>query len=173
MSVKAPARPPHAGLLGWLASAGVAYELHEHPLSYTARETARLEHVDPHRFAKTVAVAGDDGKPALIVVDAADLVDLSKARRVLSARHIRLLTELELAELVPSCDVGTIPPVPALFGLPMHADYALRDGETVTFQAGSHAWCVRVDRAAWERATGVEYADLAEERNLRPRWSWS
>ncbi len=173
MSVQVPARPPHAGLLDWLEGNGIEHEVHEHAVSYTARETAHLEHVDLRAFAKTVGVLADDGRRALLVVDAADMVDLGRARRAMNAGHVRLLTESELAELVPSCDVGTIPPVPQLFGLPVYADYAVRDDEQITFCAGSHRWCVRVDRDAWERAAGVTYADLAEERDLRPRWARS
>ena len=63
---------PHPGLLDWLAGHAVEYELHEHPLTFTARETAEIEGVDPHRFAKTLAVETDDGRRALAVVDAVD-----------------------------------------------------------------------------------------------------
>ncbi len=173
MSVQASVRPPHAGLLGWLASHDVPYELHEHPVAFTARETARLEHIDPRTFAKTLAIMADDGRKALLVVDGADMLDLVKARRALEARHVRLLTEEELDELAPSCDLGTIPPVPELFTLPVFADYAVRDDPRITFHAGSHGYCVRVDRLAWERAAGITYADLAEERDARPRWALS
>ncbi len=31
---------PHRGLLDWLKENGVEYELHEHPTTFTARETA-------------------------------------------------------------------------------------------------------------------------------------
>ncbi len=46
---------PHAGLLDWLAGHRIEYELHEHPLTYTARETARAEGVDPAAFEARVA----------------------------------------------------------------------------------------------------------------------
>ena len=173
MSTQVPVRPPHAGLLGWLAGQNIPYELHEHEIAYTARETSRLEHIDPRAFAKTLGVVADDGRMALLVVDGADMLDLVKARRALEARQVRFLSETELAELAPSCDVGTIPPVPDLFSLPVIADYALREDARITFHAGSHAYCVQVDRAAWEAAARVTYADLAEERDLEPRWARS
>ncbi len=173
MTVQETARPPHAGLLDWLASHEVQYELHEHPVSFTARETARIEHIDPRTFAKTIAVVADDGRRALLVINGADMLDLVKARRALNARHVRLLTEAELAELAPTCDVGTIPPVADIVSLPVIADFAVRDDPRITFHAGSHGFCVRVDREAWEHAAGVAYADLAEERDARPRWALS
>lgn len=161
---------PHAGLLDWLATHRIEYELHEHPLTYTARETARAEGVDPATFAKTLGVVTDDGRHALVVVDATDQLDLVKARRVLDAGRVRLMTEPELSERLPGCEVGTMPPVGELFGMPVYADFAVREDSTITFHAGSHRFAVRVDRLAWERAAHVTYGDLAVDVDARPAW---
>jgi Ala-tRNA(Pro) deacylase len=164
---------PHAGLLEWLESHGVDHEVHEHAETYTASGTARAEGVDVRTFAKVVAIATDDGRNALLVVDAPDRVDLHRARDVLGATHVRLLTEDELAALTPGCDVGAVPAVGELFGLPMLVDHAVKDDDAISFNAGSHRYSVRVDRAAWERAAGVRYADLASDADGRPAWARS
>ncbi len=165
---------PHSGLLDWLSKNHVDYELHEHATTYTARETARADHVSLAQFAKAVGVVGDDGRRALMVIDAADHLDLLRAARVLGARHVRLMDESELAAACPGCDVGATPAVGALFGLPMHVDVALRDAGVLTFHAGSHRYTVHVERAAWERAVGASYASLAEHRTPRePAWMMS
>jgi Ala-tRNA(Pro) deacylase len=161
---------PHRGLLDWLKENGVEYELHEHPITFTARETARADHVSPTAFAKGIGVVTDDGRRALAVLDADDHLDLLKARRVLGASHVRLMSESELAESCPGCDVGATPAVGAVFGLPMHVDQAIGHVPVLTFQAGSHRWTVHVDRPAWERAAGITYAALAEERVREPAW---
>jgi Ala-tRNA(Pro) deacylase len=163
---------PHLGLLDWLAGHDVEYEVHEHPVSFTARETAHAEGVDPATFAKVVAVATDNGR-ALLVVDALDHIDMRKARKLLGAHTVRLLTEEEVAALAPGCDVGALPALGQLFGVPMYADYAVRDDAQISFNAGSHRFTVRVDRADWESATGVSYGDLAEDWDRRPAWSRS
>jgi Ala-tRNA(Pro) deacylase len=157
-------------LLEWLEGNGVEYELHEHPTTYTARETARAEDVNPATFAKAIGVVTDDGRRALVVLDADDHLDLLKARRVLGASHVRLMTESELVESCPGCDVGATPAVGALFALPMHVDEAIRDVPILTFHAGSHRHTVHVDRQAWERALGITYVALAEDRTLEPAW---
>jgi Ala-tRNA(Pro) deacylase len=108
-----------------------------------------------------------------VVLDATDHLDLRKARRVLEAGHVRLLTEAELGALTPGCEVGAVPAAGALYGLPMYADHAVRDDPRISFKAGSHRYTVRVDRAAWERASAVVYADLAEDSDRRPAWSRS
>ena len=161
---------PHGGLLQWLQENGVEYELHEHPTTFTARETARADHVNPSAFAKAIGVVIDEGRRALAVLDADDHLDLMKARRALGASRVRLMTEAELAESCPGCDVGAAPAVGALFGLPMLVDHAIRDVPVLTFQAGSHRWTAHVDRQAWERAAGVTYVALAEQRTHEPAW---
>ena len=164
---------PSASLLDWLRKQDVDHEVHEHVEAFSARSTARAEGIDPRSFAKVVGVATDDGRHALIIVDALDRVDLRKARAVLDSSHVRLLTEAELAALTPGCEPGAVPAVGALFGLPMYADHAVRDDDEISFNAGTHRFSVRVDRAAWERAAAVQYADLATPADDRPAWAWS
>jgi len=163
------AHRPHAGLLAWLRQHGVDHEVHEHLAAYTAISTARSEGIDARSFAKVVGVATDDDRCALVVLDAPDRVDLHKARLVFGS-SVRLLTEPELAERTPGCEHGAMPAVGSLFGLPTYADYAIRDQSEISFNAGTHRATVRVDRAAWEEATDVHYADLAETTDDRPAW---
>jgi Ala-tRNA(Pro) deacylase len=161
---------PHQGLIDWLAGRHIEYELREHPETFTAEATARAEHLDPRRFAKVVGVAADDGRRALLLVDADDHVDLVRARRVLGAADVRVLTEAEFTALAPDCEPGTVPPVPELFGVPVFADFALRESAEVAFHAGSHRYSVHVDREAWERTSGIAYADLAQDDG-EPAWA--
>lgn len=160
---------PHAGLLDWLASHSVDYELRAHPVTWTARETARVEGIDPHCFAKTLAVATRDAGRALVVVDAADRLDLARAREAIGAGPVRLLDEEELQALAPDCQVGTIPPVGELFGMPVWADLAIRTAPTITFHAGSHRFTVTVESAPWARAVRARFAGLAAPSGL-PAW---
>ena len=162
---------PLESLQAWLTQRDVDFDLHEHEEAFTSTATARAEGVDPRSFAKVIGVATDDGRSALIVLDADDRLDLAKAAHTLEARHVRLLSEEEFAALTPGCMVGAVPAVGDLFGLPMAADLAIRDREEISFNAGTHRHSVRVDRSAWERATAVAYADLAADDPDRPAWA--
>lgn len=170
-----PATTPIAGstpfppLLRWLLEHDVDHEIHEHPATVRARATADAEGIDPRRFAKTIVLIAD-GHPALVVVDALDRVDLAKAGSFVAAQSVRLATEAELLALAPGCELGTIPPVGELFGLRVTADHAIHDDPEISFHAGSHRFTVHVDRAAWERAAHVAYADLAAGDD-RPTWA--
>ena len=163
-------RGPMKSLMTWLDSAGVDYELHEHDRSLTATATARAEGVDPRTFEKVVWVRSADGGDALVVLDANDHLDLGKAKEVLRSGSVKLVTEDELVKLAPDCDQGAMPAVGSLFGLPTYADLHVCDSAEVSFNAGSHTVAVRVDRAAWEKALGVVYADLATVAWHEPNW---
>lgn len=152
---------PSSELVDWLDDKGIDFEIHEHAPAYTARWTARVEGVPITAFAKVVLVATHDERRVMLVVDAADEVDLAKAARALDVADLRLLDESELYPLAPSIEIGAMPAVGSLYGLPMYADLAVAADERITFNAGSHRFAVRVDRRAWEQASGVVYADLA------------
>lgn len=147
-------------LENWLKAHAVGYEVHPHPLTYTAWATARAEGVPPRTFAKVVGVRTNAGRVALVVVDAADVLDLAKVSELIG-EHVRLLNEAELTAACPDWEVGTIPPVPTLAGAQVFADEAVRADPKISFNAGSHRVAVRVDRAAWEEAAEITYGDLA------------
>ncbi len=171
MNTETTLERPYQPLLDWFAAHNVEYEIHEHAAAFTARATATAEGVDPRTFAKVVAVASHDGRTALIVLDATDQLDLRKARLAMGASDVRLLSEAELTALAPGCDVGAIPAVGALYGLTTYADYAVRDDPEISFNAGSHRFSARVERARWERACTVLYADLAVDADAGPAWA--
>lgn len=173
MSTPSTLERPSPALLEWLASHDVEYEVHAHSPTYTARATAKAEGIDPRTFAKVVGVSTPDGRNHMVVLDATDLLDLHKARRVIGAGNVRLLTEGALAALAPDCQAGAIPAVGSLFGLTTYADYAVRDDPDISFNAGSHSYSVRVERASWERACGVVYGDFAAEIDDQPAWARS
>lgn len=173
MSTSTTLERPSPALLEWLASHHVEYEVHAHSPTFTARATAKAEGVDPRTFAKVVGISTTGGGQLLVVLEATDHLDLAKARRVIGADEVRLLTEAELAALAPDCQAGAIPAVGALFGLTTYVDYAVRDAPDISFNAGSHRFSVRVERASWERACGAIYADLASESDSRPAWARS
>jgi Ala-tRNA(Pro) deacylase len=164
---------PYQPLLDWLADQRIEYEIHPHDATFTARATATAEGVDPRTFAKVVVVATHDGSAVFVVLDATDHLDLRKVREVMGGSEVRLLTEPQLTALAPGCEVGAIPAVGALFGLPTYADYAVRDDPEVSFNAGSHRFSARVERARWEHACNVIYADLAEDADAGPAWARS
>jgi Ala-tRNA(Pro) deacylase len=172
MTGQAMLHQPDASLLRWLRSEHMEYELHAHEQEFSARSTAAADGTDPHAYAKVVGLSTADGRVALAVVEATDQVDLVKARRVLDTGRVRLLSEAELTDLAPECEVGAIPAIGDLYGLRTYADFAIRDVAEIVFNAGSHSVSVRVDRQEWERACHVVFGDLAVDAG-EPAWARS
>jgi Ala-tRNA(Pro) deacylase len=155
---------PYPQLITWLEDHEIPFEVHEHPIAYTATSAAHAEGVDVRTYAKVVGVRTSEGSNALAVVDATDQVDLGKLRELIGVEWVALLSESELTEILPDCEPGTIPPIPELAQLPVYADEAVRADEMISFHAGSHRHSVRVDRAAWEEAAGIRYGTFAVPR---------
>lgn len=173
MNVDVTLDRPFKPLLDWLADHAVEYEVHEHDPAFTARATAAAEGVDPRTFAKVVAITSHTAGAALVVIDATDHLDLRKVRDAIGGGDVRLLTEPELMALAPGCELGAIPAVGELFGLATYADYAVREDDAISFNAGSHRFSARVERAGWEAACDVIYADLAADADTTPAWARS
>lgn len=161
---------PMSSLTRWLETEGIEHEVHEHRRSLTAAATARAEGVDPRTFEKVLWVRSVDDGDALIVIDADDHLDLKKARELLKSGKVSLVPEEEVEALAPDCEPGAMPAVGTLFGLPTYADFAVREAQEISFNAGSHRFAVRVERPAWEKAAGVIYGDLSAESWYVPNW---
>lgn len=152
---------PYEDLVTWLEDHGVPFELHDHPVTYTAAATAHVEGVSERAFAKVVGLRLADGSHVLAVVDAADVVDLVRLAEAVDSEWVTLLSERELTAILPACEAGTVPPIPELSHSAVIADEGIRGDQRITFHAGSHRTAVRVDRAAWEREAGIRYASFA------------
>jgi len=115
----------------------VPYEVHSHRAAMTAAELARADHAPPSEVAKTVALrAGDNW--LLAVLPATRHLDLARLRELAGNPRLRLATEAELAGQFPACELGAIPPIGRLWGVPVWVDDALgREAETA-FTGGNH-----------------------------------
>jgi len=120
-----------------LDETGVSYTHHVHASVYTAKEVAALEHLPQHRFAKAVVIKDEDAF-VMAVLPADYVVDMQELRAALGIKHARLATEKELGELFPDCELGAMPPLGDLYGLPTYVESSLADEKRIAFNAGTH-----------------------------------
>lgn len=137
----------------FLESHRVKYEPIHHRRDYTAKETAADTHTPFRDFAKTVFLQVD-GRYAMAVLPASEMVSPRRAKRALHATEVALASEAEVAELCPDCEVGAAPPFGNLYDLPVYVSPSLAKEERITFNAGSHEDAVRM---AYR-----DYAELVE-----------
>jgi Ala-tRNA(Pro) deacylase len=93
--------------------------------------------------AKVVVLRSGD-QFLLAVLPAARRLDLERLRALAGDPQLRMAREGEFAGVFAACELGAIPPIRELWGLPVWVDDALgREAETV-FSAGNHREAVHV-----------------------------
>src|SRR5688572_12005663 len=70
----------------------VHYEVHAHPRTFTARETAAADHVPPSEMAKVVVLRGHD-RFLMAVMPASHVLDLERLRETVGDRELTLASE--------------------------------------------------------------------------------
>ena len=121
----------------------VRYEVHAHRRAMTAAEVAAADHVPPSEVAKVVVLRSGE-RFVLAVLPAARRLDVERLRALAGDPELRVAREGEFAGVFPACELGAIPPIPELWGLPVWVDDALgREAETV-FSAGTHRDAVHI-----------------------------
>lgn len=142
-------------IIDYLQASGIPFARHSHPRAITAQELAASVHMTGYRVTKSV-LAEVDGERWIAVLPAAQMLDLERLTQALGAGSARLLAEDEFADLFPDCELGAEPPFGRLFGLPVIADEALAEDETIVVRAGSH-----------EEAIELTFDDFARLENPR------
>jgi Ala-tRNA(Pro) deacylase len=153
----------------FLDSHQAKYAVSSHPTAFTAREVASAEHLPAREVAKVVVLFGD-GKYHMVVVPANRLVDFQEVRHTLALSQARLATEDELARLFPDCELGAMPPIGALYGLPVYLDSSLLDEQMIAFNAGTHRNVVHMRTEEYRRLTQPTIVSLAREAAIRHGW---
>jgi Ala-tRNA(Pro) deacylase len=127
----------------FLDQSAVAYEVREHPPTFTAQEMAAVEHEPGQYVAKPVIIKAD-GKVMMCVLSACYKIDLGALKDQLGARSVELAEEKEIGEIFSDCELGAEPPFGNLYDLPTLMDEALETDDHITFQAGTHEKAIRM-----------------------------
>ena len=123
--------------LDYLDRNSIEYVHTNHPVAYTAREVAAVEHMPLHKLAKTVIFATEEGY-GMAVVPADAFVNVEELRELLGVDALRLATEEEMGELFPASELGAMPPFGNLAGLPVFFDHSLLNEKLIAFNGGTH-----------------------------------
>ena len=142
---------------GKLTDAGISFGVLRHAPVFTSEEAAAVRGVALSSGAKALVVkAGDEF--VMFVVPADRKLDSKKARAALGVKSTRFGSREEVEQLT-GLQPGSIPPFGSLFNLRTYCDPALRDNETINFNAGDHSISVSMkcdDYLSAERPTLAE-----------------
>jgi Ala-tRNA(Pro) deacylase len=122
----------------------VPYVTLRHGTTFSAQHMAHALHVPGDHVAKTVLLRADDSF-VLAVLQATHAIDMHLARTALSAEHVSLAPESDLAEVFTDCDLGVVPPFGSGYGIKTLVDESLTHDECIAFEGNSHdeTLCVR------------------------------
>ena len=126
-----------------LDTSGVNYKRIEHPVSFTALETAASAKLPGREVAKTVIVRLDNDL-VMAVVPASHMVDLHRLRMLVGAKHAVLVEEPEFERRFPDCEPGAEPPFGNLYGMKVYSCESLADDPEIAFNAGTHRDLVKM-----------------------------
>jgi len=149
-------------LRSFLDSRHAEFTLTSHPKAYTARELAVAERLPAREVAKTVVVFGD-GEYHMVIIPASKLIDLHELRAALGFSQLRLATELELGKLFPDCELGAMPPLGPLYGLPVYLERTLAGQDTIAFNAGTHNDVIHMQTAEYRRLVSPQLVSTVLE----------
>jgi Ala-tRNA(Pro) deacylase len=131
---------------------GVAYRLIEHEPAASADEYHAVLGTRYEQMPKAVFLryrVADEQRFGILALQAHKRADLVHVAQLLGARDVRLGSREELRE-VTGCEVGELPPLGGLFGLPLLFDRDLLSEDELFFNAGSLTTSVAVSSTALE-----------------------
>lgn len=134
----------------YLDDQGVSFERIGHAMTYTAQETSAAAHITGKNFAKCVVIKSEK-RFALLVLTAAERVDLDALRAVLDVEDVELATERELARIYPDSELGAMSPFGNLLGMPVYVSPNLARSDSIVFNADSHTDLLTVSYQDFER----------------------
>jgi Ala-tRNA(Pro) deacylase len=101
-------------------------------------------------MSETVVLKGDD-RYLLVVVPAEFYVETGNVGSVAGISKLRIATDAEKFELFPFGEVGAVPPLGGLLGVPVYLDRKLADQEWIAFNAGTRRDLIRMKTADFQR----------------------
>lgn len=137
----------------------VHYDILPHARTSRAIAVAQALHLSEKVMAKVV-ILNVNGRFVTMVLPATTKIDFQCLRKIFGTHRVRLASEQEMTGLFPDCEVGAMPPLGTLYGMPVYVDRSLTNDEAIVFDGGTHSAAIRMrywDFAALVFPTVVEF----------------
>ena len=123
------------------------FEVLLHSPTMSAVDEARAVGVGTAQVIKTLVLDTRKGH-ALAVLCANERLDMRLVQRATGDPHAHLASEDELSRDFPDFELGAVPPLASLLGVPTYVDPDVMEQDTVVFPGGSHTESLRMRTAA-------------------------
>ncbi len=144
----------------YLDGQGVPYEVTTHERTVRSSETAKASSIHGNNLAKGVLMKCKEGF-LLAVVPASRHVRLDALESWLR-EPVGLATEAEVSRVFSDCELGSIPPVGAAYGVTAVMDGSLEGFDDIYFEGGDHRSLVHLKATAFNKLmAGVPHATIS------------
>lgn len=127
----------------------ISFEPYEHAAVKTSEEAAAIRNTPLSEGAKALVLYADK-KPIVVSVPGDRKLDTKEFRKQFGVKDLRMATPEEV-KLVTAVEIGAVPPFGHIFNVPYYMDVLFRDGEYVSFNAGSRTKSIRMKESDFER----------------------
>jgi Ala-tRNA(Pro) deacylase len=138
----------------YLADQGISYEIVAHRHTGDSLHTAEAAHVSGESVAKAVVLKDEQGY-VVAVLPATYKLKIAEVHDFTGRRHLRLVSEEELADLFRDCELGAVPALAAAYGVEAVWDESLALSSTLYFEGGDHQSLVQVSGADFRKLMGA------------------
>jgi Ala-tRNA(Pro) deacylase len=118
-------------------------------------------------MVKVVVVRGDD-RLLMAALPASHTLDLDCLRDAAGDKSLRLASEPEFADAFPACELGAIPPLGHLFGVPLWVDDSLGREEETVFNGGNHHETVHLAYQDFVRLAKPQFGSFSRRGDVTP-----
>jgi Ala-tRNA(Pro) deacylase len=134
----------------YIEGQGVTYEVATHERTTRSSDTAKVGSIPANSLAKSVLITCQDGF----------LLAILPACRHVRLQALSLASEADAARIFADCAVGSLPPLPAAYGL-TGVD-SLEGCNDIYFEGGDHSSLVHLSGASFQRLLGgVPHAHIS------------
>lgn len=123
---------------------GYDYKVFKHEHVVTSEDAARIRGTDIRNGAKALVLQSKSGKFFMVVISAAERVDLKKFKQAIMEKNVALASPEEVLKKT-RCTVGSVPPFGNLFDIPVYIDKSFLSKERIVFSAGSHTKSIEMN----------------------------
>ncbi len=147
-----------------LIKEGVDYRLFNHPPVFTSEEAATVRQT-PIEFGAKAILLYADKKPILIVVPGNRRIDTKLLKKQYDFKDVRIMTKEEIFALT-GLEIGAIPPMGNVLGIPTYLDGILAQGKEMVFNVGSHTHSVKMATGDFIKIASPVIADISCQPNV-------
>jgi Ala-tRNA(Pro) deacylase len=141
------------------------FETFEHEPVRTSEEVSRVRTgytMDQGAKALIVRVKkpGVGKSFAMFVVQGSKKFDAGKVKQAFGLSDLRFATEQEVTEITNGVQIGGVPPLGNLFGLPVYVDRGLFDNDRIVFNAGDRSFSIGMKTVDWQNIVNPIVGDI-------------